>query len=203
MTVDSTELGLDAARGLPERTSAPEAASLLERAKAGDADAFEAIMTQHQPRVFRTARALLGNHEDAKDATQDVFLRFFRHLGRVDPDRDPAPWLYRIAVNVCNDMLRKRKRAHWLRRATTPRADTAPAAGQRIELEEERNIVMEGLNQLSPRERAALVLRDIEGHATKDVAHILGSSEVTVRSQVSRARVKLKRHRDRALGRQP
>ena len=199
----STELGLEGARALPERSAQARATALLERVKAGCPDAFETLMTEEQPRVFRTAFALLGNHEDAKDATQDVFLRCFRHRGRLDPGRDPAPWLYRITVNVCNDLLRRRSRTRWLWRMPGPPRETAPTAERRIQAEEELSIVTDGLKRLAPRERAVLVLRDIEGHPTKDVARMLGSSEVTVRSQLSRARLKLKRHSDRVLGREP
>ena len=176
--------------------------SLIARAKEGDEKAFEALMLEHETRVYRTALALLGNREDAKDATQDVFIRFFRHLRRLDAHRDPAPWLYRIAVNVCRDVGRKRTRLRWLRLEQRRRTEdaSAPAVDRLAEANEARRIILDGLKELPERERTALVLRDVDGHSTEAVARILGVSSGTVRSQVSRARVKLKRYRDRVLG---
>jgi len=158
-------------------------------------------MAAHQRQVFRTALRLLGHREDAKDASQEVFLRLFTHLARIDARRPLAPWLYRVTINVCRTMNKKRRR-----RDTLPHEDALVHAQPRgprpdvaAELAEERDVAERGLDTLPDKERAAVVLRDIEGLSTREVAAILGSAEVTVRSQISRARVKLKRFRDRAL----
>ena len=201
MKAECGELALTAFAGPVGAGETTPLTRLLRRDKAGEEDAFEALMVQHQAQVFRTALALLGDREDAKDATQEVFVRFFRHLDRVDEGREPAAWLYRITVNACRDLARRRNRARWLPWSWGRHAGAAdPSEGQRLVLvREAREVVMAGLATLPARERAALVLRDLEGRSTKEVAQILGSSEVTVRSQVSRARLKLKRHRDRIL----
>src|SRR5260370_20323553 len=86
-----------------------EFARLVKQAKAGDTAAFEAILGLYERRVLLTALRLLNrNIEDAKDASQQVFLRLHRSLGRLDENRHFASWLYRITVNVCRDMLRAR-----------------------------------------------------------------------------------------------
>ncbi len=177
-------------------------AQMLERAQTGDRAAFDAIITLHQRRVVMTAWRLLGRLEDAEDAAQEVFLRLFRGLNRFDGKHDLAPWLYRITVNVCHDVRRKRERTSALSihevdtpsTAATVRSD----ADENVLQAERRSIVEDSLATLGEKERAAIVLRDIEGLSTKEVARILGSSETTVRSQISVARVKIKRFVDRA-----
>lgn len=178
---------------------APSAASrLIARAKQGDTEAFRELVVEQERRVLRTTLRLLGNAEDAKDAAQEVFVRLYRYLARLDERRPIEPWLYRMTVNVCRDFARRQRRnAEVLRRAAT-RAPTL-STGHRPDLEEQKRVVEEGLRRLSERERSALTLRDLEGLPTKEVAEIMKVSEGTVRSLISRARVKLKRFRDRTL----
>lgn len=150
-----------------------------------DRPSFEVLMAAHQQRVLRTAYRLLGRVEDAQDATQEVFLRLLRNLDRVDGD--PQAWLYRVTVNVCNDQFRRRT----LVLEAVDRADPAPGPLRALELEDRKQLLMQGLATLPERERAAVVLRDIEGLPTREVAEALGVEEVTVRTQISKARVRL------------
>jgi RNA polymerase sigma-70 factor (ECF subfamily) len=146
---------------------------------------FEELHLQHQQRVLRTALRLLGRLEDAQDAAQEVFLRLLKHLDALDGD--PQAWLYRVTVNVCNDQFRRR-----IFVAEGPeRADPDPGAQRELEMDERKRLLAEGLKTLAPREREAVVLRDIEGLSTREVAAILGVEEVTVRSQTAQARMKL------------
>ena len=176
----------------------PEFARLVRQAKAGDAAAFEAILCQFERRVLLTAMRLLnGNLEDAKDAAQQVFLRLHWSLHQLDANRHFASWLYRITVNVCRDMLRVRAR-----RPVVPleeAGDRAMAGGTEdaMRRDEQMSLIYAALATLPERERAAIVLRDIEGISTSEVARILGSSEVTVRSQISNGRVKIRKFIDR------
>lgn len=175
----------------------------MTRARAGDADAFDRLLGRHERRVLRTAWRLLGDPEEARDVAQEVFLRLYRHLDRVDPRRPLAPWLYRVTVNVCHDLRqRRRRRPLPLEEVGDEPPDPGADPARRASLAEERRIVEEGLARLPEKERAALVLRDVEGLATAEVAAVLGSSETTVRSQISRARLKIHRHRERQLGRE-
>jgi RNA polymerase sigma-70 factor, ECF subfamily len=154
--------------------------------------AFEGLVEAHQRMVLRVAYRLLGRLEDAQDAAQEVFLRLFRNLDRIGAD--PRSWLYRVTVNVCNDHHRRRKTLVELDSGMRPNADPAPDPERALQLEERKRLVTEGLQRLPERERAAVVLRDIEGLSTAQVAGILGVEEVTVRSQVSSARLKLAKY---------
>ena len=150
---------------------------------------FERLVRLHQRMVLGTAYRLLGRMEDAQDAAQEVFLKLLQKHKQIEGD--PKPWLYRVTVNVCND---------WYRRRTVV-ADPDPDAPDpstdalaMITLDERKRLLSEALKTLGERERAAVVLRDIEGLSTAEVAKMLGVEEVTVRSQISVARVKLAKY---------
>lgn len=147
------------------------------------------MVAAHQQMVLRTAYRLLGRIEDAQDAAQEVFLRLFRNQANVNGDA--KAWLYRVTVNVCNDQFRRRKRAVEL---GPERADPAPDPERVLTLKERQQLIVEGLEMLAERERAYVVLRDIEGLSTAQVAAILDVEEVTVRGQIHSARVKLARY---------
>ena len=150
---------------------------------------FDELVALHQQRVLRTAYRLLGCVEDAQDAAQEAFLRLLKNMHRIDGD--PQAWLYRVTVNICNDHHRRRPMAL---EAPPELADTAPDPERVLALEERKQLLMEGLLTLPQRERAAVVLRDIEGLSTREVAMILSVEEVTVRSHISSARVKLAKY---------
>ncbi|MBI1792302.1 MAG: sigma-70 family RNA polymerase sigma factor [Acidobacteria bacterium] len=153
-------------------------------------------MLLHERQVYRTALRLLGNVADAQDAAQEVFLRLHKHHRSFDTSRPYAPWLYRVTVNVCRDTLRRRRPMASLD-GVEP---AAPAeAADAVERGEQRRRVLDALARLPEKERAAVVLRDIEGLPTGEVARILGSSEATVRSQTSKARVKIRQFLRRYL----
>jgi RNA polymerase sigma-70 factor (ECF subfamily) len=159
-------------------------------ARAGDLGAFELLMRQHERLVLATALRLTGNMADAQDISQEVFLRLYKNLSKVQAANALPAWLYRVTVNACHD-LRRRK----------PPSEPESSAGDLVAggmdpqtslTQAERRRVLEmSLRILPEKERAALVLRDLEGLSTEEVARALGSSEATVRSQVSKARAKV------------
>lgn len=172
---------------------------LLERAKAGDLDAFDQLMRMHERQVLSTAMRLLGNMEDAQDAAQETFLRLYKSLNRLPDILEIKSWLYRVTVNLCNDAHRKRRRNRTEALSGPDPASAAPDP-ELMWLNHERGRLVEmALTTLPEKERAAVVLRDVEGLSTREVAGILGSSEVTVRSQICVARGKLKKFTDRYL----
>jgi RNA polymerase sigma-70 factor, ECF subfamily len=176
-----------------------EQSGLLAAARSGDLAAFERLMRQHERLVLVTALRLAGNLPDAQDVSQEVFLKLYRNLGKVAGEDRVACWLYRVTVNACHDLRRRRRREH-------PVEDIGLASGgadpHQAFAENERSRVLElSLRMLPEKERAALVLRDLEGLSTEEVARALGSSEATVRSQVSKARVKVKGFVGRYFGR--
>jgi RNA polymerase sigma-70 factor (ECF subfamily) len=142
------------------------------------------------------AMRILGCHDDAHDASQEVFLRVFRYLHRLDLEKPIEPWLMRMTVNVCRDLGRKKRqhRSSSLEHTSTESMTTSPTDDPYIGLEEEqqRQMLWKALACLSENERVAIVLRDVEGLSTAEVAAILESPEVTVRSRISRGRLKLK-----------
>lgn len=156
---------------------------VLRQAQTGDPAAFEALMRMHEVLVARTALRLTANRQDAQDAAQEVFLRLHRNLGKIDDSRNLPGWLYRVTVNACRDIIRKRKNTDSLGDLEMPVRNSADAT----------LLVADALRTLPEKERAAITLRDIEGLSTREVAEILGSSEATVRSQISSARLKIRK----------
>ncbi len=156
---------------------------LIARAKAGDDQAFEALLRQFERPVLGLCTRMLGQGGDAEEAAQDTFFKFHRALGSFDEERRVEPWLFRIAFNECRDRLRRR-------RVSVAFIDSAvaPTAEESIVLAE----VREAISRLPDRERAALLLREIDGLETGEVAERLGTTELTVRSQISRARARLR-----------
>jgi RNA polymerase sigma-70 factor (ECF subfamily) len=174
----------------PGGSASLEAAN-LEAARSGDLAAFEMLMRQYQRLVLVTALRLMGNMPDAQDVSQEVFLKLYRNLRKMDGAQSIAGWLYRVTVNAVRD-LERRKRPE----APIEFAENLPAGGidpQQAATQAERRRALEmSLKMLPEKERAALVLRDLEGLSTEEVARVLGSSEATVRSQISKARVKVR-----------
>lgn len=147
------------------------------------ADSFEQIIRQWETQVLRTGYRILGNWADAEDVAQEVFLRLYRHGASFQNDTALRSWLYRVAVNLCLDRTRSYK--HWEELPELIAADASAEAA--IITEQRKRTLMAALGTLPPKERAAVVLREIEGLSTAEVAAILGSSDGTVRSQVAKA----------------
>jgi RNA polymerase sigma-70 factor, ECF subfamily len=172
----------------------------LAATSSGDMAAFELLMRQHERLVLVTALRLAGNLPDAQDVSQEVFLKLYRNLGKLTSEEAIASWLYRVTVNVCHDLRRRRRPENPMENAG--QLASAGADPQQALTEMERSRALElSLRLLPEKERAALVLRDLEGLSTAEVARVLGSSEATVRSQISKARVKVKGLVERYFGR--
>jgi RNA polymerase sigma-70 factor (ECF subfamily) len=159
-------------------------------ARAGDLEAFELLMRQHERLVLATALRLTGNMEDAQDISQEVFLRLYKNLSKVQAANALPAWLYRVTVNACHD-LRRRKPAQSPVEMAAELAASGMDPQTSLTQAERRRVLEMSLRILPEKERAALVLRDLEGLSTGEVARALGSSEATVRSQVSKARAKV------------
>jgi len=179
---------------------------LVARARAGDEIAFERIMLATEQRVVSIAWRMLGNRDDARDAAQDVYLRVFKYLGRFRAGEDFRGWLYRITINVCHDFARKKgatgltqfDQIDFMQESAALETGSRSADPESLALQEQQlALIRSALQSLPPKERAALVLRDLEGFSTEEVAHALGSRPVTVRSQVSSARAKIKTYCDK------
>ena len=161
---------------------------------------FERLMRRYEKQVLVTSLRLLGNLEDAQDASQEVFVRFYRHFRRLEEQDDCAGWLYRVTVNVCRDLRRKQPVAE-VTSGDEAIPDSAPDALAQLQQSERQRMLALVLGELPEKERAAIVLRDLEGLPTRDVAAILGSSEATVRSQVSQGRQRIRAAMEKLFGR--
>jgi RNA polymerase sigma-70 factor, ECF subfamily len=146
-------------------------------------DSFDRVVCQRGDQVLRVAYRILGNWMDAEDAAQEVFVRLHRHGLRFPNDAAMGGWLYRVTVNFCLDRLRS---SQTLLKLPELRCQELSAEASAIREEQKQNL-MAALGTLPAKERAAVVLREIEGLSTAEVAKILGSTEGTVRSQVAKA----------------
>ena len=186
----------------PRRAAADPLTPLVARARAGDTTAFDELMRATERKVVATAWRLLGDREDTRDAAQEVYLRAFKYLARFREGEDFQAWLYQITINVCRDAATRRRRAGYATGASDEELERAAADFENLAdpgdaerdalLAQQRELLRRGLNALPERERAAIVLRDLEGLSTEEVARILNTRPVTVRSQVSSARAKLR-----------
>jgi RNA polymerase sigma-70 factor (ECF subfamily) len=175
----------------------------LERVRrfvAGDAAAFEEIVGAYQGRIVTLCRYLLGNAADADDAAQDVFVKAFKNVHKFRPEAALYTWLYRIAVNTCIDRRRKpfflslftSSDAAEGREAAYPDLRSEdPSPAQLVEAQQISREIQRALARLSPKLRAAIVLKEIEGLRYEEIAAVLEISLGTVKSRISRAREEL------------
>jgi RNA polymerase sigma-70 factor, ECF subfamily len=156
-----------------------------------DVPAFEELYRQHSTRLFNLAWRMCGTQADAEDLLQETFLLAFRKLPEFRGDSTVGTWLYRLAMNRCLDHLKSRQtRASGattpLDEETLPGPRRVPDAGiKRIDLER-------AIERLPDGARAAFVLHDVEGFQHHEIATILGISEGTSKSQVHKARLRLR-----------
>lgn len=201
-TIEAHEFTVASEKRLPENVSTqiPESlARLIERAAAGDMVAFEEIMKHSEKRVMRMTWRMLGNEADARDAAQEVFLRVYKYLGRFKQDQPFFAWVYQITLNVCRDVAKKRQQYNTQfislengNEAAYVVSDNQVGAEETLIRVQERELILRAIATLPERERAAILLRDLEGLSTDEVAHIMKSTATTVRSQISSARQKIR-----------
>ena len=142
---------------------------------------LEALIDTHTNTLYRTALAILGNPSEAEDAVQDTFLRYLETRPQLRDSEHEKAWLLRVIINACRSRLRAAKR-HPL----TELLDSYPARGP------EESAVVEAVLALPPRERTAVHLFYYEGYSTQEIAALTGQRPGTVRSHLSRARVRLR-----------
>ncbi len=193
----------------PRTRAVSPLSALAERAAAGDDGAFDDLMRETQSRVLAIGWRLMGTADLAKDAAQETYLRAYRYLSRFRPERDFEAWICRIAVNACRDLYRRRRAgapsapvSYESERDAGRMAEPSCASSSESSLleSERRRLVLEAIATLPPREKAALVLRDLEGMSSERAAEVLGSTAGTVRSQVAAARRKVKAALEARIG---
>ena len=179
---------------------------LLERVAEGDVESFGVLVERHEKRLFRLCERMLQNPEEARDAAQEVFLKAFRKAGSYRPSGRVYTWLYRIAVNHCLNLLRRRRLAKFLSFGEIggpsdaedegpdfDPEDSAPDAEQRLAARRRWRETRELIERLPPGQRAVLVLAKFEGLSYRRIAEVLEISEGAVESRLFRAMQQLRK----------
>jgi len=175
---------------------------LLKLAKAGNTEAFEKLIFSHQKSVYNMAFRMLGNREDAYDASQEVFIRVFRALPGFREQSSLSTWIYRITKNVCLDLIRKNKNQHTVSidqdndygegPVRMQIEDPGPAPDETAEHNELVGKVREGIRKLPEQHRLIIIMRDMQNFSYEEIAKILRLPEGTVKSRINRARKALR-----------
>jgi RNA polymerase sigma-70 factor, ECF subfamily len=173
---------------------------LVRRAQKDDKAAFEELVKRHQSRVFAVAGGILRNREDVEDIAQQVFLKAYFSLKRFDQRAAFSTWLYKITVNECWDLLRKRKVRPLVFEAEfseeqarqydgmEEKADGVPDVSERMALRQEVEELMECLEE---RDRMMLVMKEVQGFSVEEIAEILDINGNTVKVRLFRARQRI------------
>ena len=157
------------------------------------ADRQNRFVSEHLRRIFVQIYRIVGNAADAQDLTQETFIKALGRQDQLKDEQKAAHWLSRIATNTAIDFLRRSGRATFCEIDEAPEShDESPE--QLLLRSEQRNYLEDGLRLLSPRERAALMLRDVEGLPAEEVARQMNCSKATVRSHIANARIKFRRY---------
>ncbi|HEY7791314.1 MAG TPA: sigma-70 family RNA polymerase sigma factor [Vicinamibacterales bacterium] len=169
-------------------------AELIARCRHGDLSAFEELYRQHASRLYALACRMAPTRADAEDLLQEIFLLAHRKLGTFKGESALSTWLYRLGMNVCLDFVRSRQgRSGRLTDSLDDEEPGAPAMPQTPPLDAVSRIDLErAIAELPPGSRAAFLLHDVEGFEHHEIAAILGVSAGTSKSQVHKARRKIR-----------
>src|SRR5256885_5241389 len=169
---------------------------LVRRAQREDKEAFEELVRRHQHRVFAVAGGILRRREDVEDIAQQVFVKAYFSLKRFDQRAAFSTWLYKITVNECWDLLRKKKvrplvyesdlSEEQARQFAAPERETSTQdISEKLESQEQIELLLAGVDE---RDRMMLILKEVEGFAVEEIAQILELNANTVKVRLFRAR---------------
>jgi RNA polymerase sigma-70 factor (ECF subfamily) len=172
-------------------------------ALSGDSDAFRVLVERHSRNVFRLAFRMTGNEQDAEDVVQETFLRGYKQLARYESRSSFATWLFRIASNYSLDLIRARKR-HQEHREVAAKEDSdldvmqsipanSPTPDRLAFSGEVQTRITAALDELSPQERTAFILRHFEGLSIEQIGASLGTGTNATKHSIFRAVQKLRR----------
>ncbi len=164
---------------------------LIKQAKKGDVECFEELIKQHQQFAYNIALRMLGNAEDAKDATQDALIKVYKNMKNYREDSKFSTWLYRIVANVCKDILRKNKDLlvsddEIILQIPETDSDLDPVSA--YEKNEVKVQINQALEEVPEPFKTSLILFDINGMSYAEISEIQGVALGTVRSRIHRAR---------------
>lgn len=154
------------------------------------------FVSDHLRRIFVQIYRIVGNVADAQDLTQEAFIKALQRQDQLKDEQKAAHWLSRIATNTAIDFLRRNGRVSYCELEAAPEShDESPE--DILLRSEQRDYLEDGLRLLTARERAALMLRDVEDLPAEEVAQRLGCSKATVRSHIANARIKLRKYMEK------
>ena len=172
---------------------------LVKRAQNGDKSAYGELVRKYQERIYGMTSRMLGSPEDARDASQDIFIRAYRSLPGFNFQSSFATWLYRLSINVCFDSLRRRGREERLELTcgegefrVERLVDVNPGPEEVLLKKERLKELKAALAQLPQRYQVVLVLRHYQGLSYRQVAGVMGLPEKTVATWIHRARIMLR-----------
>ncbi len=154
------------------------------------------FVSEHLRRIFVQIYRIVGNVADAQDLTQEAFIKALQRQDQLKDELKAAHWLSRIATNTAIDFLRRNGRVSFCEIDVAPEAPSE-SPEELLLRSEHREYLEDGLRLLTARERAALLLRDVEGLSAEEVARRLDCSKATVRSHIANARIKFRRYMER------
>ena len=159
---------------------------------AGERAAFDELVRRYRRRVYGICLRYFGDPSDAEDAAQDAFVALFRRAHTFQGNAAFATWMYRVAVNACNDLARKRSRRPQRSDADVSTLGDDLASPEDLVAQRELGMVLEqALTHLDPDTRAAIVLHDVQGVPYHDIAERLGLAVGTVKSRIHRGHARL------------
>lgn len=168
----------------------------------GRIDLFEELVIRYEKKIFGLSLRMMGNREDASDATQEAFLRAYRFLHTYKQQAKFSTWLFRIASNACLDMLRKRQKYVTVSLdqplqgsegdLTMQLVDEQDGPEEQLQKKELVEALAEAIQELSPEQRLVIILRDVQGLAYDDISKILKLPMGTVKSRLNRARAAIR-----------
>lgn len=180
----------------------PDDGELVRRVRSGEVSAFETLVRRYERRVYSLAMRYTGDREDARDLTQEAFVRAFRALRSFRGDASFSTWLHRIAVNVCLDELRRRRTRPHTRldeplatddgEAERQLAGDDPGPQQRLEQKELGETIRREIAALPAEYATVVILRDLQDLSYEEIAQVLGISLGTVKSRLHRGRAALR-----------
>lgn len=166
-------------------------------AREGDEEAYAELVRRHSAGLHRAVARILADDTEAWDVVQMAFLKAWQKIDRYDSRYSFTTWLYRIGTNLAIDLLRSRTSRERAHKAGTEHrlrlVGNSESAGLRAEGQEADHILRQLVGVLTPQQRSAFVLREMEGLETAEVAEVLGCSATTVRNHIFQARKALRR----------
>ncbi len=198
--MDATKSGTLPAVGVSRavQDESPEVTALVDRAKAGEEEAFAGLMRLYERRIISIGIQMGLSREDALDACQEAFVKVFRYIRRFRSGESFFKWLYRIAVHAIYDQMKRRRPAPFVSIEEADRAapgglrDGAAGPDVRAASADLARKLLDGLDILSRQERIVFVLRDLQQMETVEIGRILRLSQITVRRHCMAARQKLR-----------